>query len=54
MLLGPNGAGKSTIKSIAGLLRFEGKSPLMGRTIKALKPKEFQGMFLKPLLCMNH
>ena len=49
MLLGPNGAGKApTIKSIAGLLRFEGKITIDGKDNKSTEAKEFSGMFLKP------
>lgn len=40
ILLGPNGAGKSTIiKSIAGLLRYQGDIEIDGRTSKTLEAK---------------
>lgn len=40
ILVGPNGAGKSTIiKSIAGLLRFEGKIQIDGKNNKSLEAK---------------
>lgn len=41
VLLGPNGAGKSTlIKSIAGLLRFQGKIEVNGQGNKSLAAKQ--------------
>lgn len=41
ILLGPNGAGKSTvIKSIAGLLRYEGKILIRGMDAKSLEAKK--------------
>jgi len=44
ILLGPNGAGKSTIiKSIAGLLRFEGKIEIDGYSNKSLEAKRCLG-----------
>jgi len=44
VLLGPNGAGKSTIiKSIAGLLRFQGKVTLDGHANKSLEAKRILG-----------
>ena len=44
VLLGPNGAGKSTlIKSIAGLLRFEGKITADGESNKSLYAKSIIG-----------
>ena len=43
-LLGPNGAGKSTIiKSIAGLLRFEGKIELCSFDNKSVEAKKRLG-----------
>lgn len=44
VLLGPNGAGKSTlIKSIAGLLRFEGHIEVCGVDNKSLEAKRMLG-----------
>ncbi|MCX7773992.1 MAG: ABC transporter ATP-binding protein [Clostridia bacterium] len=44
VLLGPNGAGKSTtIKSIAGLLRFEGKIAINGKENKSVEAKRVFG-----------
>ena len=44
ILLGPNGAGKSTlIKSIAGLLRFEGKIEINGFPNKSIAAKQILG-----------
>lgn len=44
ILLGPNGAGKSTlIKSIAGLLRFDGKITIGGYDNKSLDAKRLLG-----------
>lgn len=44
ILLGPNGAGKSTIiKSIAGLLRFEGTITINGKPNKSLEAKSLLG-----------
>lgn len=44
ILLGPNGAGKSTIiKSIAGLLRFEGDIKIDGHNNKSLEAKKVLG-----------
>ena len=44
VLLGPNGAGKSTIiKSIAGLLRFEGEITLGGLPNKSVEAKRMLG-----------
>ncbi len=44
VLLGPNGAGKSTlIKSIAGLLRFEGRIAIQGHDNKSLEAKRALG-----------
>lgn len=44
VLLGPNGAGKSTIiKSIAGLLRFEGEITVNGMGNKTLEAKSLLG-----------
>lgn len=44
VLLGPNGAGKSTlIKSIAGLLRFEGSISIQGYDNKSLDAKRALG-----------
>jgi ABC-type multidrug transport system ATPase subunit len=44
VLLGPNGAGKSTtIKSIAGLLRFEGKIEIAGKENKSIEAKKAFG-----------
>lgn len=44
VLLGPNGAGKSTtIKSVAGLLEFEGKITLNGHDNKSVEAKRLFG-----------
>ena len=44
VLLGPNGAGKSTlIKSIAGLLRFEGAISISGHDNRSLEAKQALG-----------
>ena len=44
VLVGPNGAGKSTIiKSIAGLLRFEGKIEIGGFDNKSVEAKSLIG-----------
>jgi ABC-2 type transport system ATP-binding protein len=44
ILLGPNGAGKSTIiKSIAGLLRFQGNILICGHKNKSLEAKRLLG-----------
>lgn len=44
ILLGPNGAGKSTlIKSIVGLLRFEGEITIDGKSNKSLYSKSLIG-----------
>lgn len=44
VLLGPNGAGKSTtIKSIAGLLRFDGKIQIDGKDNKSMEAKRVFG-----------
>ena len=44
VLVGPNGAGKSTIiKSIAGLLRFEGKIEIGGHDNKTVEAKRLVG-----------
>ena len=44
VLLGPNGAGKSTlIKSIAGLLRFEGSISIQGFDNKSMEAKRALG-----------
>lgn len=44
VLLGPNGAGKSTtIKSIAGLLRFDGKITIDGNDSKSVEAKRVFG-----------
>ena len=44
ILLGPNGAGKSTIiKSIAGLLRYEGGIGIQGMQAKSLEAKKIFG-----------
>lgn len=44
ILLGPNGAGKSTIiKSIAGLLRFQGAITVGGHPNKSLEAKQLLG-----------
>ena len=40
ILLGPNGAGKSTIiKSIAGLLRYQGRIGIQGLTARSVEAK---------------
>lgn len=44
VLLGPNGAGKSTtIKSIAGLLRFDGQITIDGKENKSIEAKRIFG-----------
>lgn len=44
ILLGPNGAGKSTtIKSIAGLLKFEGEISIWGNPNKSIEAKKIFG-----------
>lgn len=44
ILLGPNGAGKSTIiKSIAGLLRYEGGVGINGMKARSLEAKKIFG-----------
>ncbi|HEX2925927.1 MAG TPA: ABC transporter ATP-binding protein [Ruminiclostridium sp.] len=44
ILLGPNGAGKSTtIKSIAGLLKFEGEISIWGNSNKSVDAKKIFG-----------
>lgn len=44
VLLGPNGAGKSTtIKSIAGLLRYDGKIQICGKDNKSVEAKRCFG-----------
>ncbi|HHY63966.1 MAG TPA: ABC transporter ATP-binding protein [Clostridiaceae bacterium] len=44
VLLGPNGAGKSTtIKSIAGLLRFDGEITIDGKPNKSIEAKRIFG-----------
>jgi ABC-type multidrug transport system ATPase subunit len=44
ILLGPNGAGKSTtIKSIAGLLRYDGKIQVCGKDNKSIEAKKMFG-----------
>ena len=44
VLLGPNGAGKSTIiKSIAGLLRFDGSITIDGHSNKSIEAKRLLG-----------
>jgi len=44
VLIGPNGAGKSTtIKSIAGLLRFDGEITIDGKPNKSIKAKRVFG-----------
>ena len=44
VLIGPNGAGKSTtIKSIAGLLRFEGEISIDGKPNKSIDAKKIFG-----------
>ena len=44
VLLGPNGAGKSTtIKSIAGLLRYDGKIQVCGKDNKSIEAKRTFG-----------
>ena len=45
ILLGPNGAGKSTIiKSIAGLLRYEGGVGINGMKARSLEAKKIWGV----------
>ena len=54
VLLGPNGAGKSTtIKSIAGLLRFDGQILINGLPNKTIEAKKYLAMYPKPQPCMN-
>jgi len=44
VLLGPNGAGKSTlIKSICGLLRYQGKITINGQDVRSLEAKRNLG-----------
>ena len=44
ILLGPNGAGKSTIiKSIAGLLRYQGRIGIQGISSRTLEAKKIFG-----------
>ena len=44
LLLGPNGAGKSTIiKSIAGLLRYQGRIGIQGMSSRSLEAKKIFG-----------
>ena len=44
VLIGPNGAGKSTtIKSIAGLLRFDGEILIDGKPNKSVEAKRIFG-----------
>ncbi|MCI9604014.1 MAG: ABC transporter ATP-binding protein [Ruminococcus sp.] len=44
ILLGPNGAGKSTIiKSIAGLLRYQGRIGIQGMSARTLEAKKIFG-----------
>ena len=44
ILLGPNGAGKSTIiKSIAGLLRYQGRIGIQGMSSRSLEAKKIFG-----------
>ena len=46
ILLGPNGAGKSTIiKSIAGLLRYEGGIGIQKMEAHSMERKRFSPMF---------
>ncbi|NLM73502.1 MAG: ABC transporter ATP-binding protein [Clostridiaceae bacterium] len=61
VLLGPNGAGKSTtIKSIAGLLRFEGKITIDGKDNKSTEAKRVFGYvpetpaLYESLTCWEH
>ena len=50
ILLGPNGAGKSTIiKSIAGLLRYEG-----GVGINGMKARKYLAMYRRFRQCLKH
>ena len=52
ILLGPNGAGKSTtIKSIAGLLRYEGE--IMVYHQSRLMRRRYLRMYLKFQLCLE-
>lgn len=59
VLAGPNGAGKSTIiKSIAGLLKYEGNITICGHSNKSVKGKSLLGYIpempsLFPLLTIN-
>ena len=54
ILLGPNGAGKSTIiKSIAGLLRYEGGVGINGRQ-EAWKRRKYLAMYRRFRQCLKH
>ena len=54
VLLGPNGAGKSTtIKSIAGLLRFNGEILINGSSNKSIQAKKVFGYVPKQRLYMS-
>lgn len=56
ILLGPNGAGKSTIiKSIAGLLRYEGGVGINGmKARKAWKRRKYLAMYRRFRQCLKH
>lgn len=55
ILLGPNGAGKSTIiKSIAGLLRYQGRIGIQGLPARSVEAKRQFAMFRRCLPCLMH
>lgn len=55
ILLGPNGAGKSTIiKSVAGLVRYDGQVRIQGIPGRPLPLKKCLHMYRKFRPCMRH
>ena len=53
ILLGPNGAGKSTtIKSITGLLKYDGKIQIYGYENKSIEAKSYLPMFQRFQPCL--
>ena len=55
ILLGPNGAGKSTIiKSIAGLLRYQGRIGIQGLPARSVGQRDSLPMFRRCLPCLMH